>query len=445
MDLNKVLPTNIQQKLAGRPVLARVIDNLSWLLLDKLLRMVGGLLVGVWVARYLGPEQFGLFNYASAFVVLFIAIAGLGLNPIIVRELVQHPEREGAVLGTGFVLQLMGSLIALGLMTVLISILRENDGAVRYIVVIMGVGMVIKSADIIRYWFEAHVISRYTVWTDSAAFVLASIAKIYLILTGGSLVDFAWVALSEIVVATSLLVFVFLKVNTKRADWRLKRTLASALLGRSWPLLLSGLAITIYMKIDQIMLGQLAGDREVGIFSAASRISEIWYFIPMMIAATLYPSLIRAKDVDKRLYEQRIVKLTTIMLALAVLIAIAVALFSGLIIKGLYGDGYQDSVAVLVVQIWTCIFVFMGVVGARWYLIEGLEKYTFYRTMAAALANIGLNLWLIPRHGALGAAFASLAAQAMAGYVFNAIGSKTRPLFQLQNSAVLRVIQLKIL
>ncbi|MEF2154769.1 flippase [Luteimonas sp. FXH3W] len=432
MDLSKLLPALVQHKIAARPGLARIIDNLGWLLLDKLLRMVGGLLVGVWVARYLGPEQFGLFNYASAFVVLFTAIAVLGLNPIIVRELVQHPEHEGAVLGTGFVLQLIGSLVALTLMTVLIWLLRENDEVVRYIVVIMGIGMVIKSADVIRYWFEAHVISRYTVWTDNAAFVLASVAKVYLILNGGRLVDFAWVALGEIVVATVLLVFVFLKINRQRAGWRVVKTHASALLGRSWPLLLSGLTITIYMKIDQIMLGQLADDREVGIFSAALRISEIWYFLPMIVVTSVYPSLLRSDQADGARFDRDMLRLLRALVVMALMVALPIWLLADQIIELLYGESFRGAAPVLAIHIWTSVFVFLGVAGGRWYVVKGLERLTFARTLLAACLNVALNLKLIPLWGAVGAAVASLVAQAMSGVLFNAFTARTRPLFFLQ-------------
>lgn len=432
MDLSKLLPATVQQRIVGRPGLARIIDNLGWLLLDKALRMVGGLLVGVWVARYLGPEQFGLFNYASAFVVLFTAIAVLGLNPIIVRELVQHPEREGAVLGTGFALQLIGSLIALALMTVLIAVLRENDEIVRYIVVVMGIGMVVRSADVIRYWFEARVISRYTVWTDNAAFVLAAFARIYLVLNGGRLVDFAWVALGEIVVATALLVYVFVKVNRTRAGWQVLKSEAGSLFGRSWPLMLSGLTITIYMKIDQIMLGQLAGDHEVGIFSAALRISEIWYFLPMIIVTSVYPSLLRSDQADGTRFERDMLRLLRALVALAIAIALPIWLLSGQIIAFLYGESFRGAAPVLAIHIWTSVFVFLGVAGGRWYIVKGLERLTFLRTLFAACLNVILNLKLIPLWGAMGAALASLAAQAMSGVLFNAATARTRPLFFLQ-------------
>lgn len=432
MDLSRLLPATLQKRIAGRPGLARIVDNLGWLLLDKALRMVGGLLVGVWVARYLGPEQFGLFNYASAFVVLFTAIAVLGLNPIIVRELVQHPEREGAVLGTGFALQLIGSLVALALMTVLIAFLREDNETVRYIVVIMGIGMVIKSADVIRYWFEAHVISRYTVWTDNAAFVLASIAKIYLVLNEGRLVDFAWVALGEIVMATTLLVFVFLKVHQRRAGWQVVKSEAHHLLGRSWPLLLSGLTITIYMKIDQIMLGQLADDREVGIFSAALRISEIWYFLPVIIATTVYPSLLRSDQVNGARFERDMLRLLRAMVVLALAIVLPIWLLADPIIAILYGETFQEAGPVLAIHIWTGLFVFLGEAGGRWYIVKGLERLTFVRTLVAACLNVVLNLKLIPLWGATGAALASLVAQAMSGVLFNAFTARTRPLFFLQ-------------
>lgn len=432
MNISRLLPAYLRQKFGSRPGLTRIIDNLGWLLLDKLLRLVGGLLIGVWVARYLGPEQFGVFSYAGAYVVLFTAIAALGLNPIIVRELVQRPEREGAVLGTGFALQLAGSLLALALMMSILGYLRPDDRVVRHLVVLMGIGMVIKSGDVIRYWFEARVISRYVVWADSAGFVLASLAKAYFVLSGGRLIDFAWVALGEIVVATGLLGFVFLKVNQQRVGWHVVKSEARYLLGRSWPLMLSGLTITIYMKTDQIMLGQLADDREVGIFSAASRISEIWYFLPMIIVTTVYPSLLRSDQGDAGRFERDVLRLLRGLVVLALAIVLPIWLLADQIIVLLYGASFQGAGVVLAIHIWTSVFVFLGVAGGRWYIVKGLERLMFVRALVAACLNIALNLKLIPLWGAVGAAVASLAAQAMSGIVFNAATERTRPLFFLQ-------------
>lgn len=261
-------------------------------------------------------------------------------------------------------------------------------------------------------------------------------------MNGGGLIEFAWVAFLEIIIASVMLVFVFIKVNTGRASWVVLQSKACHLLKKSWPLILSSLAITLYMKIDQIMLGQLASESEIGIFSAALRISEVWYFLPMMIVPTFYPALLRSERLADGLFDRDMLRLLRGLVTLALVITLPIWIFSDKIIYLLYGNAFKGAAPVLAIHVWTSVFVFLEVAGGRWYIIKGLERLTFVRTLTAACANVLLNLKLIPYWGAVGAAMASLAAQMLSGFLFNAATRHTRPLFYLQCRSIISCLKI---
>lgn len=428
----RYLPKRLRAKIEHRPNLQKIMGNTGWLFFDKILRMGMGMLVGVWVARYLGPEQFGLFNYTTAIVALFTAIATLGLNSIVVRDLVKHPEDASVTLGTAFLLQLIGGVMATVAAVITVSIMRPNDATPRIIVAIVGSVMVFKSSDVIRYWFEARVQSKYTVWVENAAFLIFAAIKVGLILATAPLLAFVWVVLAEAVLVAVLLLLIYTQQGNRLGAWRCHYARTQSLLQDSWPLILSGLAAMLYMRIDQIMLGQMLDDTAVGIYSAAVRISEVWYFIPMTIIPSIFPTIMAAKNKDSQLYYKNFKRLFDIMAILALSLAIPLSFGAEWITTLLYGPQFTESAKVLIIHIWGSLFVFSGLASSRWFIIENLQRYTLYRTLAGCATSLLLNYILIPQHGPIGAAWASVISQALASVFFNAINIKTRPIFLLQ-------------
>jgi len=286
-----------------------------------------GLVLGVWIARYLGPEQFGLFNFSTAFIGLFGAIAGLGLKDIVVRDIVRDPGSKEETLGTAAVLQFIGGLIAYGLILGTIFWLRPDDTLVKALVAILGSMMLFKASEVGVYWFESQVLSKYAVLAQNGSFLVFAAIKIGLILNNAPLTAFAWATMAEALMV-ALLLGVLLGLRGPRLH-HLRITLerAKSLLKDSWPLMLSGIAIVIYMKIDQIMLGQIVGDEAVGIYSAAVRVSEVWYFVPVMIAASVFPAILEAKKRSEAQYYQRLQRLFDLMVWLSVIIALPMTFF----------------------------------------------------------------------------------------------------------------------
>ncbi len=403
--------------------------NTSWLFGEKILRMVVGLFVGVWIARYLGPEQYGLFSYAQSFVGLFTAIATLGLDGIVVRELVKDENRSGELIGTAFWLKLMGAVAVLGLLAVAVNV-TDNDRTTNILIFIIASATIFQSFNVVDFYFQSRVESRYVVYANMIALFVSSIIKITLIMIEAPLVAFAWVVLFDSFVLACGYLYFYLK-NSEFGIGELKfcRSTAVELLRDSWPLILSGIVISIYMKIDQVMIKEMIDSEAVGQYAAAVRISEAWYFIPMVISSSLFPAIIRAKEISEALYYERLQKLYDLMVWMAIAIALPMTFLSEWVIRVLYGDAYHEAGGVLMVHIWAGVFVFLGVASGKWYVSENLQKLSFYRTFMGAIVNIGLNFLLIPKYSIYGAAVATLVSQIIAAYFFDLFDKRTRILF----------------
>ena len=394
--------------------------NTSWLFAEKILRMVVGLFVGIWVARYLGPEQFGLFSYAQSFVGLFTAIATLGLDGIIVRELVKDESRRDELIGTSFWLKVMGAMIVLAILAIAVNF-TSNDSYTNMLVFIIASATIFQSFNVVDFYFQSKVLSKYVVYTNIISLFISSIVKISLILNEAPLESFAWVILFDSFVLACGFIYFYIKTNSISIIRNLtfSKVTAISLLKDSWPLILSGIVISIYMKIDQVMIKTMLDSEAVGQYSAAEKLSEAWYFVPMVIASSLFPAIVNAKKQSEELYYNRLQNLYDLMVWGAILIAIPTLFLSDYIILTLYGEAYIQASGVLALHIWAGVFVFLGVASSKWFIAENLQKYSFYRTLAGALINIVLNYILIPLYGIYGAAFATLISQAVASYLFN--------------------------
>lgn len=434
---NKLLPAPLAKKLEGRQSLREIIDNTGWLFLDKILRMGVGIIVSIWVIRYLGPDRFGQLSYATAFVGLFSAFASLGLDGIVVRELVRKPEDAPEILGSSFFLRIGGGAATLLISSLAILLLRHDEPQSLLLVAILASGTIFQAFDVIDFWFQSQVQSRYTVLARNSAFLTISCIKIGLILGHASLVMFAWAALAEIILAATGLGIAYRKSGHSIRAWRGTVNRCTALLSDSWPIILSGLSVAVYMKIDQIMLGEMIDNGAVGIYTSATKLSEIWYMIPMIIVSSIFPALIQSREKDEALYYRRITRLFSLMAAISLMIALPMSLCSTWLVVALYGSHYQAAGPVLAVHIWSSLFVFYGVAQSPWDLTENLNRLAMIRIILGATANVLLNLVLIPSYGVLGAAIATVLSQSLAAMFLNLIHEKTRPIFFCQLRSLL--------
>lgn len=423
------------QALKGHQGFRRYAANTSWMMGEKILRMFVGLFVGIWVARYLGPEQFGLLSYAQSFVFLFTAIATLGLDGIVVRELVKDQSRRDEMLGTAFGLKFVGALFILPVLWLAVQ-LTSNDSYTNLLVFIIASATIFQSFNVIDFYYQARVKSKYVALANSVALGLSSAIKIALILNEAPLMAFAIMVTFDAFVLSLGLVF-FYKVSSREKlfSWQFRLATAKQLLKDSWPLILSGLVISIYMKIDQVMIKEMLNADAVGQYAAAVRLSEAWYFIPMAIANSVFPAIINAKKISKELYLQRLQRLYTLMVWVAIGIAFPMTFLSDWLTIQLYGIAYQEAAGVLIIHIWAGVFVFLGVASGKWLISENMTIAAMSRVSIGVVINISLNILLIPYFDILGAAIAILVSQIFAAFIYDAVEPKTRSQFKMKLKA----------
>jgi PST family polysaccharide transporter len=413
------------------PGLRRIMGNMGWLMVDRVVRMGMGLFVGVWVARYLGPAQFGSLNFAIAFVALFGTVTTLGLDALVVREVLHNTEHTHEILGTTLALRSGGGLVAVGLSIAILRVIQPHDKQALLLVSILSLMLVFQAFDTIDSFFQSQVRSKITVWAKNSAFLVFAVVRVLLIHAKAPVWAFAAAITGEIALGAAGLVLGYRLSGGRMFSWRSSKKRAALLLTQSWPILFSGMAIMVYMRIDTVMLKMMQGDVAVGLYSAATRVSEVWYFIPMAIVSSVSPAIMRAKD-DPELFYSRLRKLFSLMTMTACIIGSGVALASHFIVRILYSTSYSGAAPVLAVHVWASVFVFLGVAQSPWDLSKNLMKLGLYRTVAGAIINVAMNLYLIPRYSAMGAAIATVVSYAIAAVFANAFSAQTRHIFIMQ-------------
>jgi polysaccharide transporter, PST family len=432
----KNISTFLTQKFSNSDDLSNIIKNTLWLLGDKIFRLGGGLLVGILVAKYLGPEQFGLFNFAFSFVWLFSYVVTLGLDEILVRDLIKYPEQKNALLGTAIFLKSVGGVVAFIAIVLIIFSIRPEQYDVCLLTITIAVPMILKNIGVFRLWFESQLQSKYNVWAENMAFVSVSLVRLYLIYTHAPLIYFAVALSGEVVISSLAFLYYYKSIGSSITEWKVSKQIAQQLLKESWPLILSGMAIMIYVKSDQFILGLMAGNHETGIYSVAARISEVWFFIPTAIVPSFFPSIMEAKRISKEIYYDKLQKLFNLMSLISITIALTMTFLSKWIVVFLFGNSYAEAGAVLAIHVWSGIFVFLGVSSAKYYIAENLQKNYFYQTLIGAISNVLLNIILIPKFGALGSAIATVIAYGLSLFSCSLFVT-TRPLAKMMINSLI--------
>lgn len=420
----------------------RYVANISWLMAERIFRMAVAVSVGVYVVNYLGPERFGLLSYANSFVTLFATMAALGLDSIVVRELVKNPDRRDSLLGTAFWLKAGGAILTWAIIASAVFV-AGNDTETNILIGVIAFALIFQAFNVIDFSYQAEVKSKYVVYCQLVALVATTIIKVLLIWMSAPLLWFAFLFLFEVALRTVVLVAIYLHTNGKLwcLKWRWHE--AKELLTDSWPMILSGMVISIYLRIDQIMIKEMLGAKEVGIYAAAIRLSEVWYFVPMAVTSSVFPAIINAKKQSEELYYQRLQTLYDLMVWLGIAVALVTTFLSPWVIRILYDEVFSEAAAVLAIYIWAGVFVGLGAVCGKWFIIENYAKKNFYRTFLGMLVNVLLNIYMIPRYGIKGAAIATLMGQATANLLYDVFDKQAHVSLKLKLRAFVPLHLLK--
>jgi O-antigen/teichoic acid export membrane protein len=395
----------VQQR---HPYLQRIVSNIGWLIFDRAFRLGVGVLVTVAIARHLGPENFGKLNYGMAVFALIGVCASLGLDQVVQRDLVKAPQDRDCFLGTCIGLKTIAGVLGYIFLVVVVG-QTVSDRATRLTSFIIGAGLLVNGALFtFDNWFQSQTKAKYGVYAQNAAFIAVTVVRVSLLYLGAGLLAFAWCVSVELLLAAIFSLTLFQIVVGLVTHWKFDLSVARGWLPDSWPLLLSGVAIIVYARIDQVMLAHLASERALGIYSAAVKVSEVGYFVPSILATSFFPSIVRTRELGAEAYNVRRQHYFDLSVVLAVAIALPTTLLAGPIIHLLYGDQYAEAVPILCALVWATLFVFTGGARQQYLVAEGHMKFSFAATLAAAILNVVLNIFLIPRYEGFGAAMATL-------------------------------------
>lgn len=380
--------------------------NTSWMIIGQA-SMAISLFMNIWLARYLGPKNLGTLSYILAFVGLFGFISALGISDILIRDLVKYPEKRDELMGTAFGLLSIGGFIAF-LCAFISAFIFEPSGMVRNLIIVYSTTFLFSPVNVISAYFQATVQAKKNAFAQIIGIIIVAIFKAFLILSGKGIIWITFAFVLDFIVGAILYIINYKKSGLNMREWTFSGALAKSLFSISYLLMLNSVAGFILLRIDQVMIKFYLGTVSVGMYAIAVKLSEVWYFIPGIICASVFPAIINAKKFDEQMYLERLKKLYIFLGGGAFLIAIPIVILAPWIIKLLYGAAYLTSVPILQIYIWSGVGFFLSLGINRYFLTENRLKPIFWYNTLAAVVNILLNVILIPRIGLTGAAWATL-------------------------------------
>ncbi len=410
--------------------LRKYAHNTGYLFLEKVVRILVAVFVWALIAQFIGVEQFGILNFAISFVYLLGIISDLGLDHIVVRELVKKSYQTDRLLGTVLMMKLMGSACA-AILIIAVTGLLSLDFDTRLIICLLSLRLIFQSFNVIDLYFQSQVLSKYVVYSQITALAVTTLLGLLFIHLKLALIYFAGIIVLEIAVTSASNIFYIMRYQDI-FHWQFDASLGRKLLQDAWPVMVTGVAVAVYMRSDQIMIKAMLDATSLGYYAAATRLSEIFYFVPMVVTSSLFPAIINAKLKSKSLYESRLRALFSLLFGLAFILSLLTTLLARPIIAIFYGQEFMPAAPVLSIHIWASIFVFWGVARQSWIINENLQIYAMYYALLGALSNILLNLIFIPWYGIQGAAMATVFSYFIAAVVSNLLSQPTRDIFGIQ-------------
>lgn len=387
----------------------RVLTNASWIVGCRIVQALLGLIVTMLLARYWGPSGYGLINYAASIVAFVVPVMQLGLNSTLVQELIAQPNKEGQILGTSLTMSAISGLCCMVGVVSFSALANKGETLTTIVCGLYSVQLLFQSLELMQYWFQSKLLSKYTSITMLAAYGVATAYKIVLLICKSHVYWFALAqALDYLVIGITLLI-IYRKLGNGRLSfsWKLFRQLFS----RSRYYIVANLMVTVFAQTDRIMLKMMLDETAVGFYSAAVTCSGMTGFVFAAIIDSARPVIFEHAKISASSFEHSVSRLYSLIIYLSLLQSVVITVFSGLIIQILYGSDYAEAANVLRLVVWYTTFSYVGSVRNIWILAEGKQKYLSVINLSGAIANVLLNYLLIPSMGINGAALATLITQ----------------------------------
>lgn len=399
-------------------------SNACWIIGCKLIKAVLTLVTTMITARYLGVSDFGVINYAAGLVAFVVPIMKLGIDSVLVHQIVEKPDAEGEIVGTSIVLNLISAFLCILGIGAFVCIANRGEEETIIVCVIYSVLLVFQAVEMLQYWFQAKLMSKYSSMAMLFAYIIVAASQILMIVFK---VNIYWFALSysiDYLFISLILLIAYAKKGTQKFKFSFKR--AKELFSISKYYIVSSLLVTVFSQTDRIMLKLMIDSEATGIYSAAATCAGMTSFIFAAIIDSMRPVIFQvAKDEDKTLFHKRMTELYSVIIYFSLIQCIVITLLSPIIIKIMYGEEFAASVNALRIVVWFTTFSYLGSVRNVWMLAENKQKYLWIINLSGALGNVILNLILIPIMGVNGAAVASLCTQIFANVI---IGYIVRPI-----------------
>ncbi|EDM37239.1 probable polysaccharide biosynthesis protein [Pedobacter sp. BAL39] len=386
--------------------------NTGWLMIARVGSLVIKVLIGFMVSNYLGATQNGIYNYPMTIATFFIAAAALGLDGFVTRELIRYPEKKKALLGTAFILKTIGGIAVLPMIYLFYGAVNDFKPAetpFSYVLIVSCSGIV-QAFNIIDSYFQSKAQGKLIMIVQIAGNILSAFIKLALILSGLPIEWFIISLLFDTLLLSGGYIYVYTLKGSSIFNWKFDLQLAKYLLHNSWPLAFSAVLVSIYMRIDQLMIKNYLDIKSLGIYSTVVQLAESWYFIPVAIVTAVFPAIMNARRDDPIRYKRRMQNMYDLMVWISLSLAIFMTFAAPYIYKIFYKPEFHPGAHVLSVHIWAGIFAFLGTASGQFLIAEGYTKLALVRTAAGAIINILLNMIWIPQYGIMGAAIATLVA-----------------------------------
>ena len=398
--------------------------NAAWQFFERVVGLGCSFIASVFVIRYFAPADYGVFAYASSYVTLFSSLTTLGLQSIAVREMVKQKTATEVIMGSSFIIMLIGSLIAL-ILAVSGAILSHEKSTVTLVVLIYCLVNIVSSLSVINYYFQAQLKTRYIAYVMLVQDIIDISIRLCMVHFKAQLLSFAVLSLVESIIA-NLIIFIIFKNFSKLAKWKLNLKIIKYLLHQSIPLALAGAMVSLYMRLDQVMIEYFCGLKAVAEYSVGVKLIEIFYMLPVIIVPNIFPLIIKAHERSIEEFEVKIMKVYKCSILISLFLATLVSIFGGDLIHFLYGDKYKESELIFQVGIWCIVPVYLGVFSGLWTQTLELQKYSIFNTFCGLITCVILNFILIPLYGIIGAIIATIIAQFVASIFAQIFINKTR-------------------
>ena len=411
------------------------VKNAGWLIGGRIIQMLLSLVVGILTARYLGPDNYGLVSYGSAYVAFFTALCNLGLNAVIIKDFVDYPDEQGEAIGSALTMRLVSSILCAILTICISAFIDRGEPLTIAVVALCSLGSIFHIFETFNYWFQNQYKSRVTALATLGAYSITSVYKIVLLILGKDVRWFAFATSVDYIVYAVFLGIAYRRHGGSKLKFSFRKS--KALLSVSYNYILSSIMVSVYGQTDKLMLKQMLDAKEVGFYTTATAICVMWTFVLQAIIDSLYPSILRLKKVNQAEYERKNRQLYAIVFYVSCVVSIGFLVFGELLVQILYGEAYMPSVPVLKTVTWYTAFSYLGVARNAWIVSEGKQKYLKYMYGCAAIMNVILNAVLIPQIGAVGAALASLITQIFTSIILPMCFAELRPNAKLMLQAIL--------